>query len=291
MKKVDAIIIGAGRSGTTSLYEYLDSHPDVCFSNIKEIHYFSLADLYERGEDYYHSFYKAEENQINVGADTYLLIDKNAAERVKNYNPDMKIIIILREPAARAYSGYIYAINNGYLKENISFTESVKNEDLHIKNSDIIKQNNLCNLFQSKYYEHLSYWMKYFPKENFLILKTNDLNTNTKVLLNRLSDFLNIPDYTYTKKDIKANKAAKSKSKVLQQFLLNRNNPMRILLRKILPKKIKSKILHSKLPEKLSNLNRTETVYKAMTEKERKFAEQFLQEDSEMLKNEFQISF
>ena len=90
--------------------------------------------------------------------------------------------------------------------------------------------------------------------------------------------------------DIKANKAAESKSKVLQQFLLNRNNPMRILLRKILPRKVKSKILHSKLPEKLSNLNRTETVYKAIKEEEHKFAEQLLKEDSEMLKKEFKVS-
>ena len=290
MKKVDAIIIGAGRSGTTSLYEYLDGHPDVCFSNIKEIHYFSLEDLYARGKDYYHSFYKAEEHQIKVGADTYLLIDKNAPERVKKYNSNIKIIIILREPATRAYSGYIYAINNGYLKENISFKESSENEDLYIKNSDIIKQNNLCNLYQSKYYEHISYWMDYFPKENFLILKTHDLKTNTKALLNRLSVFLKISEFIDITTDIKANKAAKSKSKVLQQFLLNRNNPMRIVLRKILPKKVKSIILHSKLPEKLSFLNKTETVYKPITEEERKFAEQLLKKDSEMLKKEFVIS-
>ena len=290
MKKVDAIIIGVGRSGTTSLYEYLDKHPDVCFSNIKEIHYFSLADLYARGEDYYHSFYKSEKHQIKVGADTYLFIDKNAAERVKKYNPNIKIIVMLREQVSRAFSGYNYAVNNGYLKESISFTDSIENENLHIKNSDIIKQNNLCNLYQSKYYEHLTYWMKYFPKENFLILKTNELKTNTKVLLNKLSEFLNISEFTDIKWDIKANKAAESKSKVLQQFLLNRNNPMRILLRKILPRKVKSKILHSKLPEKLSNLNRTETVYKAIKEEEHKFAEQLLKEDSELLKKEFNIS-
>ena len=121
MKKVDAIIIGAGRSGTTSLYEYLESHPDVCFSKIKEIHYFSLADLFARGEDYYHSFFNATENQIKAGADTYLLIDKEAPKRMNLYNPNMKIIIMLREPVVRAFSGYNYSINNGYLNKNVSF--------------------------------------------------------------------------------------------------------------------------------------------------------------------------
>ena len=133
--------------------------------------------------------------------------------------------------------------------------------------------------------------MHYFPKENLLLLKTKELKTNTKALLNKLSDFLNISEFVDIKTDIKANKAAKSKSKVLQQFLLNRNNPMRILLRKILPRKIKSKILHSKLPEKLSNLNRTETVYKPITNEDRRFAEQLIKKDSEMLIKKFGISF
>ncbi len=132
MKKVEAIIIGAGRSGTTSLYEYLERHPDVCFSKIKEIHYFSLADLFARGEDYYHSFFNATKNQIKAGADTYLLIDKEAPKRINLYNPNMKIIIMLREPVVRAFSGYNYSINNGYLNINVSFIESIKNEDLHI---------------------------------------------------------------------------------------------------------------------------------------------------------------
>ncbi len=47
--KVNTLIIGAGRSGTTSLFAHLEAHKDVCFSSIKEVHYFSITDLYKKG--------------------------------------------------------------------------------------------------------------------------------------------------------------------------------------------------------------------------------------------------
>lgn len=290
--KVNAIIIGAGRSGTTTLYQYLDKHPDVCFSDIKEVHYFSVKDLYQRGKNYYHSFLQhCQKEKLNLAADTYLLIDKNAPQRIKEYNPEMKIIIILRNPAERAWSSFQYAKNNGYISNNKSFIQSIEEEEEHILSSDITVQNNLCNLWQSKYYEHVSYWSEFFPRKNILLLKTSDLKNNTNFLLKQLSNFLDIKDFLFDTALIAANKSAKAKSKVLQQFLLNRNNPLRATLRIILPDKVKQKILHSKLPEKLSSINRKETSYKPLSEEYRKYAEQLLEKDTKRLEKIFGISF
>jgi len=290
--KVNAIIIGAGRSGTTTLYKYLENHPDVCFSDIKEVHYFSVEDLYQRGEDYYHSFWKqCKEERIKIAADTYLLIDKNAPKRIAEYNPDMKIIVILRNPAERTWSSFQYAKNNGYISDNKSFIQSIKEEEEHILSSDITVQNNLCNLWQSKYYEHVSYWSEFFPQKNILLLKTSDLKNNTNILLKQLSTFLDIKNFSSDVTLITANKSAKAKSKVLQQFLLNRNNPLRAALRKILPDKVKQKILHSKLPEKLSSVNRKETSYEPLSEEDRKYAEQLLEKDTKRLEKIFGIKF
>ncbi len=288
--KINAVITGAGRSGTTTLYKYLENHPEVCFSDIKEIHYFSVEDLYKRGEKYYHSFWKhCKEEKIKVAADTYLLIDKKAPRRIADYNPEMKIIIILRNTVERAWSSFQYAVNNGYIPENKSFIQSIQDEEFHIKNSDITVQNNLCNVWQSMYFEHISYWSEFFPRENILILKTSDLKNNPENLLNQLSAFLNIENFNVENTEIKANKAAKAKSRVLQQFLLNRNNPLRITLRKILPEKIKQKILHSKLPEKLSSINRTETSYPPISEEDKKYLTELLKKDTERLEKVFGI--
>ena len=53
--QVNTLIIGAGRSGTTTLCKIIEGHQQVCFSKIKEVHYFSIADLHQRGESYYQS--------------------------------------------------------------------------------------------------------------------------------------------------------------------------------------------------------------------------------------------
>lgn len=290
--KVNAIIIGAGRSGTTTLYKYLENHPEVCFSDIKEVHYFSIEDLYKRREKYYHSFWKHCKNEkINTAADTYLLIDKNAPQRIVEYNPEMKIIIILRNPAERAWSSFQYAKNNGYISKNTSFIQSVNKEEFHILNSDITVQNNLCNVWQSMYYEHISYWAEFFPRDNILILKTSDLKNHTTSLLKQLSDFLNIDDFKIEDIEIEANKSAKTKSIALQQFLLNRNNPFRRALRKILPEKIKQKILHSGITEKISSLNRTETSYTQISEEDRKYVNELLKKDIKRSESVFGIRF
>ncbi len=289
--KIDAIIIGAGRSGTTTLYKYLENHKDVCFSSIKEIHYFSLEDLYNRGEKYYHSFWQHHNKEkVLLAADTYLLIDKKAPKRAAAYNPNMKIIVMLRNPAERTWSSFLYAKNNGYIPEKTTLEDAVNEEQRHIAHSDIRVQNNLCNLWQSMYFEHISYWLQFFPLKNFLFLQTSELKHNKEKLLSRLADFLEIEEFASNSDAIIANKSTGVKSKTLQQFLLNRNNPIRKLLRNILPPKAKQKILHSGISEKLLALNRKETEKIPLSEDKKKYLDKLLENDTRQLEEHFGIS-
>ena len=277
MKKVDLLIIGAGRAGTTSIYQYLTFHPEICFSKVKEIHYFSIEDLYKRGINYYHSFfdYKAE-NKIITAADTYLFVDKKAPKRIQKYNPEMKFLVMLRNPVERAYSGYNYAINNGYLNKNIDFKEASENEHKIIEKSKIQDINNLCNIYQSKYYEHLKYWMNYFPIENFLLLKTNELK-NQETVLKEISNFLKISNFPKDISDIKTNTASTVKSKKIQQILLDRDRGIRKLVRIIFPQKLKNKIMNSGIIGKIYKINRTEASYTPLSQNEKlKFQKYFV---------------
>lgn len=289
--KVDFLIIGAGRSGTTTIFKYLEQHKQVCFSKIKEIHYFSIEELFNRGEKYYHSFFeKNNKTKIFASADTYLFISDKAIERIYKYNPNIKILIMLRNPVERAFSGYNYAINNGYMKNNISFIQSIENEENILKKSSSIEEkNNLCNAYQSLYHFHIERWQKTFPKENFIFLKTNDLKNNPERLLNNLSNFLRIDKFEIIE-NLKANEAKSVKSKKLQQLLLNRNLPIRKISRKLLPNFIKNKILNSKITDKLYSINKTKNKLSKLTNKERITAQKYFENDLIKLEQDFNIS-
>jgi Sulfotransferase domain len=289
--KVDFLIIGAGRSGTTTIFQYLEQHKQVCFSRIKEIHYFSIDELYNRTENYYHSFFDSTiHTKIYVSADTYLFITEKAIKRIFDYNPKIKILIMLRNPVERTFSGYNYAINNGYLKKDTSFLQSIENEqDILEKTSSIEEKNNLCNAYQSLYHFHIKRWLEIFPKENFIFLKTKNLKNNSSQLLSELSSFLEI-DAFETLQNIKANEAKSVKSKKLQQLLLNRNLPIRKISRKILPNFIKNKILNSSLTDKLYRMNKTENQVLTLSNEDKIIAQKHFAEDLIKLKNDFNIT-
>lgn len=288
--KVNLLIIGAGRSGTTSLYEYLKDHPDICFSNFKEIPYFTVPDIFTRGESYYHSFFKPKYQKIVASSDTYLLIDPEAPKKIYHYNPEIRFIIMLREPISRAYSSYIYAIKNGHEKKSTSFIESFNNEKKNIEKEDIAVKNNLGHFYTGLYHKHIKNWMEYFPRENFLLIKTDELKNDYKNVLNKISNFLNINNFL-DKREVRTNEAAGVKNMFLHRLIINRNSSLRKFLRKILPDSIKSVIFNSGIIEKIKFLNKKQTSYKTMNQKEQDIVKNYFKKDLGQLKDEFGISF
>ena len=189
--KLDHIIIGAGRSGTTSLVEYLKQHPQINFSKIKEVTYFSVDDHYGRGELFLHDFFKNEEGILST-SDTYLLMDKNAPQRIFEYNSSVKIAVILRAPSERTYSNYHFSVNHGYINKNVGLIQSEQLEKEFLEKGDIIAQNNHCNFYGSLYHLHLSYWLQFFKKEQLFICTTEQLRDNPQQLMDNYFEFLGL---------------------------------------------------------------------------------------------------
>jgi len=127
MKKPNFFIVGAPKCGTTSLYKYLEDHPKVFMSKPKEVNYFSSAELKKQG--LYYQDHKVETAQdyelLFRGADTekvvgeasvsYLFYEK-VPEKIQEYAPDAKILILLRNPIDRAHSHYLMDSRLGYCK-------------------------------------------------------------------------------------------------------------------------------------------------------------------------------
>lgn len=287
--KLNHIIIGAGRSGTTSLVEYLKQHNEVNFSSIKEVTYFSVDDHYNRGDEYLHSFFKTTK-KVKATSDTYLLMSKDAPKRIANYNADIKIAVILREPSARTYSNYHFSINHGYIDKSVSLIESQQFEKEALK-QDVITQNNHANFDGSLYHKHLTYWLKFFKKEQLFICTTDELKNNPSELFKRYFNFLGIEQIKIAQLDAQ-HKAAGVKNKQLNKFLVNRDHWLRKLISKPLQIGVlRNIVLNSNVVDKIKESNRQEMAYPPMTNEEKAFCDDYFKDDLNKLKEDFGITF
>jgi hypothetical protein len=288
--KLNHIIIGAGRSGTTSLVAYLKQHPKVNFSNIKEVTYFSVNDHFQRGEQHLHSFFESPDGLLTT-SDTYLLQSKDAPKRMAEYNPKMKLTVILREPSARTYSNYHFSINHGYIDKSISLIESQKLEDAVLVNGDIIQQNNHCNFDGSLYAKHLNYWLQNFPKEQIFVCTTDELKNDPFSLMLNYFEFLGLEPIKIEKLEAQ-HKAAGVKNKSLNSFLVNRDHWLRSIVRAPLQfKPIRNLVLNSSVVDKIKEKNRSEMEYAPMSAEEKAFCHEYFKKDLAQLATDFGILF
>ena len=123
MEKVEIFVIGAEKAGTTYLAQMLSAQHFISGAKTKELHYFN--EINGRGARnsnckkpiaWYHSFFD-KGSQMKLDATPVYLYENDALQRIKEYNPDAKIIISLREPVARFISHVEMAKAKGYLRD------------------------------------------------------------------------------------------------------------------------------------------------------------------------------
>ncbi|HNK99181.1 MAG TPA: sulfotransferase domain-containing protein [Chitinophagales bacterium] len=290
MNKVNTIIIGAGRSGTTSVFAWMEHHPDIQFSITKEVHYFSLIDLYQRGEKYFHSLFEGESKKIIATADTYLLMDHDAPARIKAYNPDMRIIVMLRDPIDRAYSNYQYSVQFGHERSDISFADTITLEQERLLSNDIAAKNNLCHCYGSLYARHLSVWTLSFPKEQIFIGTLDQLKSDADALYKRLSTYLGIQYHAFSQQGEAFNTSTGVKSKWLQQLLLNREHPLRKTLTFFI-RPFRNLIIKSGIIDKIYKLNKTQVELPKLTIEERQIVTPYFEQDLKQLEADWHVTF
>ncbi len=199
------IITGTMKGGTSSLYEYLIQHPQILPCSQKELHFFTLN--FDKGVDWYLAQFPpiSKEQKFITGEASPSYLDwvgqlSDMPRKVKNLFPDVKLIFLLRNPVDRAVSCHYHQMRIG--SEHRSFEEAVTAElnQIQAKSSEMYKWRGA--LTAGLYYYKLKEWMKVFPQEQILILKSEDLYRDTPKLVNQVFDFLGLPSYTcstYTK--------------------------------------------------------------------------------------------
>lgn len=209
----DFIIIGAMRGGTTSLYSYLTDHPNIGPAYMKEVHFFDV--YYSKGLHWYRAQfpssvqkYYAERVQkqpfITGEASPYYLFHPHAPKRIAKNLPQVKLVVLLRNPASRAYSHYYHELS-GCHEKMPTFEEAIACEEERIgKEGELLAKNEQYNSYNHRHFSYLArgiyvdqlkVWMNLFPREQFLILKSEDFFADPATVLKQVLEFLNVPDF------------------------------------------------------------------------------------------------
>jgi hypothetical protein len=194
--KVDFFIVGAPKAGTTSLYHYLSEHPQVEMSSQKEPDYFSDKAIHEQGMYYtknrvnsldkYESLFVQKESVVYGEASVSYLFYENVAEDIKKYNPNAKIIIMLRNPIERAFSHYLMDYRLGLISD--SFENVLAKKSKH-KNAHLFYQQ---YIEVSKYAKQIQRYLDFFEKDSILFIDYEDFKINVSKTVDQVYNFLHI---------------------------------------------------------------------------------------------------
>jgi hypothetical protein len=192
--RVGFLIVGAQKAGTSALYEYLREHPEICMSRRKEVHFFDDDDLFEQdAADYaaYHSYFNLTPyHQIAGEATPIYMYWRAAPRRIWQYNPRMRILMLLRNPIERAYSHWNMERNRS--AESLSFFEAITQERDRCRVA-LPQQHRLFSYVDRGYYsDQLREIWRFFPKSQTMVLRSEELRDDPKRLLDRVCKFLNV---------------------------------------------------------------------------------------------------
>lgn len=176
-------IIGAAKSGTTSLFNTLEQHPDIYGSQVKEIGFFNNDERFALGLDWYQNNYFSTAAGCRVrmeASPAYLTWSEKVAPRIqKSYQEHpIKFAVIFRDPVERAYSHYWHRVRLGH--EELSFPEAIAREEERLKNNwDALYRagDGKFGYFRAGcYVTRLRPYLDVFPKEQFIFLLQEDLS-------------------------------------------------------------------------------------------------------------------
>jgi hypothetical protein len=189
----NTIIIGAQKAGTTSLYDWLGQHPAVFAPAAgKDLHYFLFEDYFRDNPNYLNKIYQDHTGQkvvLHAGVN-YMLYTK-ALDQIQSFNPQTKVIVVLRDPAKRAVSAHGFMHKLGLEKEK-DFDKLIKQELTDPPTQEQSPREQHQYIRHSLYYDQLLDVYKHFPKEQVYICFYEDMVKDKTAFVASIFDFLSI---------------------------------------------------------------------------------------------------
>ena len=231
--KIDIVIAGVQKAATTSLKNYIGEHPDVVTHSTPEFGYFSIDSEYQLPFNALLNKYKIEDfsQKKLLIKNVDIIFFEEHISRVKEHNPNAKIILVLRNPVSRAYSAYWFARRRGW--ENIeTFEDAIAanpnrfSDKLHISNVSYLEKGNYIGQIETIH--------KYFNKQQVLILLQEDLKEDAAATMQHVFDFCELDNSFQPNLKVEYNVSAKARVQTLARLTVT-DNVIKTGLKKIIP--------------------------------------------------------
>jgi hypothetical protein len=246
------LIIGAMKAGTTSLYYYLQEHPQVYMSPVKEPRFFAYGGnpgFRGPGDDdahlrvihdfeEYQKLFQAVQGEIAIGeASVQYLVSPQAAERIHQLIPTVKLVVIFRQPAERAFSNYAARVRRG--REWLSFVEALEQEQARISQN----WHPVWFYRQNGYYAtQFKRYLKRFQREQIRIYLYEDLQTDPLGMMQDMYRFLGV-DHVFVPNVAKHyNVGSLPRNKSLNRFL-TQSHSVKTWLKPMVPVSIRRRLV------------------------------------------------
>ncbi len=245
------VIVGAGRSGTTSLYHYLNQHPDVFMSPLKETrffawraerrrhtpdlesafgHHFPIREL----EQYETLFNDANDAPAKGEATPRYIFTPGVPEAMAEIIPDAKLVAILREPTARAFRHWLGYKTDG--NETLTFEQAVEDEFPLLDRDVSLHETHY--LRPGFYFKHLQRYLDYFPRNQMLILLYDDLSASPSAIMSQILSFLKVDENAPIDMSLRHNPTGIPKNSTIER--LTGKNSVSQALKRHLPRRIRA---------------------------------------------------
>ena len=193
VERLDFIVAGAQKSGTTALHYFLKKHPQIALPDRQEMHFFDDEEIFSGPVDYklLHRHFPPVARSAIVGECTpSYLYWKPAMERIRNYNSLIKLIILLRNPIDRAFAHWNMQRFKG--RESLDFLDALKEEPKRIAQPLTIESRRFAYVDRGFYSSQLDRVFKFFPREQVHIVKFEDFRDRKQETLDGIFEFLGV---------------------------------------------------------------------------------------------------
>ncbi|MEP6937387.1 MAG: sulfotransferase domain-containing protein [Chthoniobacterales bacterium] len=193
-EKLDFILAGAQKAGTTALHYFLEKHPNIALSDDQELHFFDNENRFAQTVDYaelHRHFRVTHRTRVSGECTPTYTYWKPALERIWNYNREIKLIILLRNPAERAFSHWNMQRERGF--DPLDFLPALQAEPQRLAEAAPLQSRRFSYLDRGFYSEQLERVNRFFPKQQVLVLKYETFRDEQQKSLATVLEFLGVP--------------------------------------------------------------------------------------------------